>query len=76
MSIFDLRDAVYARLYGLNRNQLRYILDPAGVIKKELKSILDEFEELDDPWTRKPIAAAKPPTSLAKPSVSLWKRRL
>ncbi|MBC7246315.1 MAG: N-6 DNA methylase [Actinobacteria bacterium] len=42
-------DAIYARLYGLNRKQLRYILDPADLTEKELENILDDYEEVDDP---------------------------
>lgn len=42
-------DAVYAKLYGLNRKQLRYILDPADLTEKELENILDDYEEVDDP---------------------------
>lgn len=42
-------DAYYARLYGLTRKQLRYILDPADLTEKELEDILDPWEEVDDP---------------------------
>lgn len=42
-------DAYYAFLYGLNRKQLRYILDPADLTKKELENILDPWEEVSDP---------------------------
>ena len=42
-------DAYYARLYGLNRKQLRYILDPADLTPKELADILDPWEEVVDP---------------------------
>lgn len=42
-------DAYYARLYGLNRKQLRYILDPADLTEKELNDILDPYEEVSDP---------------------------
>lgn len=42
-------DAYYARLYGLNRKQLRYILDPADLTPKELDDILDPYEEVQDP---------------------------
>lgn len=42
-------DAYYARLYGLNRKQLRYILDPADLTEKELEDILDPREEVRDP---------------------------
>ncbi|MDW8077614.1 MAG: hypothetical protein RMJ16_01890 [Thermoguttaceae bacterium] len=42
-------DAYFARLYGLTRKQLRYILDPADLTPKELKDILDPWEEVDDP---------------------------
>ncbi len=42
-------DALYARLYGLTRKQLRYILDPADLTPKELEDILDPFEEVEDP---------------------------
>ena len=42
-------DAYYARLYGLNRKQLRYILDPADLNEGELKDILDPQEEVADP---------------------------
>jgi hypothetical protein len=42
-------DAYYARLYGLNRKQLRYILDPADLTPSELEDILDPWEEIADP---------------------------
>ena len=42
-------DAYYAKLYGLTRKQLRYILDPADLTDKELKDILDPWEEVSDP---------------------------
>ncbi len=42
-------DAYYAKLYGLTRKQLRYILDPADLTEKELSDILDPEEEIDDP---------------------------
>jgi len=42
-------DAIYAKLYGLNRKQLRYILDPADLTEKELEDILDDYEEVEDP---------------------------
>lgn len=42
-------DAYYARLYGLTRKQLRYILDPADLTERELADILDPREEVADP---------------------------
>lgn len=42
-------DAYYALLYGLNRKQLRYILDPADLTQRELEDILDPWEEVTDP---------------------------
>jgi hypothetical protein len=42
-------DAYYARLYGLTRKQLRYILDPADLTPRELTNILDPWEEVRDP---------------------------
>ena len=42
-------DANYARLYGLNRKQLRYILDPVDLTPRELENILDPWEEVTDP---------------------------
>lgn len=41
-------DAYYARLYGLTRKQLRYILDPADLTERELADILDPWEEVRD----------------------------
>ena len=41
-------DALYAHLYGLNRKQLRYILDPADLTPAELEDILDPWEEVTD----------------------------
>ncbi|MBI3910931.1 MAG: hypothetical protein HY320_08350, partial [Armatimonadetes bacterium] len=38
-------DAPYARLYGLTRKQLRYILDPHGLSDRELEDILDPWED-------------------------------
>lgn len=42
-------EAYYAKLYGLTRKQLRYILDPADLTPKELEDILDPWEEIADP---------------------------
>jgi len=50
-------DAYYARLYGLARKQLRYILDPADLTRKELEDILDPWEEVRDPLDEKGYAA-------------------
>ncbi|MAG36468.1 MAG: hypothetical protein CL878_09525, partial [Dehalococcoidia bacterium] len=41
-------DAYYARLYGLNRKQLRYILDPHDLTDRELEDILDDREDSPD----------------------------
>lgn len=41
-------DAYFALLYGLERKQLRYILDPADLTEGELKDILDPTEEIED----------------------------
>jgi len=49
-------DAYYARLYGLTRKQLRYILDPADLTEKELADILDPWEEVTDPLDPKGYA--------------------
>jgi hypothetical protein len=50
-------DACYARLYGLTRKQMRYILDPADLTEKELADILDPWEEVDDPLDPQGYAA-------------------
>ena len=42
-------DAYYAHLYGLNRKQLRYILDPADLTSAELEDILDPWEDVANP---------------------------
>jgi hypothetical protein len=64
-------DAYCALLYGLNRKQLRYILDHADLTRKELEDILDPWDKLMTLSTRKPIASASPSrTSPAKPSAS------
>ncbi len=42
-------DAWYARLYGLSRKQLRYVLDPADLTPGELRDILDDAEEVENP---------------------------
>jgi hypothetical protein len=42
-------DAYYARLYGLTRKQLRYILDPADLTARELDDLLEPWEEVADP---------------------------
>jgi hypothetical protein len=42
-------DAYYAHLYGLNRKQLRYILDPKDLTEEELRNILSDDEEVKDP---------------------------
>jgi hypothetical protein len=41
-------DAYYARLYGLTRKQLRYILDPHDLTDRELADILDPTEDPPD----------------------------
>ena len=41
-------DAYFALLYGLERKQIRYILDPADLTEGELKDILDPAEEIDN----------------------------
>jgi hypothetical protein len=46
-------DAYYARLYGLNRKQLRYILDPQDLTPRELEDILSDYEEVEDPLDEK-----------------------
>jgi hypothetical protein len=50
-------DAYYARLYGLTRKQLRYILDPADLTERELADILDPWEEVSDPLDPQGYAA-------------------
>jgi hypothetical protein len=50
-------DAYFARLYGLTRKQLRYILDPADLTERELEDILDPWEEVDDPLDPQGYAA-------------------
>jgi hypothetical protein len=42
-------DAWYARKFGLNRKQLRFILEPADLTTRELENILNSFEEVNDP---------------------------
>lgn len=49
-------DAYYAKLYGLNRKQLRYILDPADLTASELTDILDPAEEVQNPLDPKGYA--------------------
>ena len=41
-------DAYFARLYGLTRKQLRYILDPHDLTDRELDDILDPSEDAPD----------------------------
>ncbi len=41
-------DAYYAKLYGLTRKQLRYILDPDSLTDHELENILDPAEDPPD----------------------------
>jgi hypothetical protein len=50
-------DAYYARLYGLTRKQLRYILDPADLTERELADLLDPWEEVSDPLDPQGYAA-------------------
>jgi hypothetical protein len=45
-------NAYYARLYGLSRKQLHYILDSADLTRTELEDILDPREEVADPLDR------------------------
>lgn len=42
----DELDTLYTHLYGLNRKQLRYILDHADLIPADLDNILDPWEEV------------------------------
>ncbi|BDG24934.1 Eco57I restriction-modification methylase domain-containing protein [Thermus thermophilus] len=46
-------DAYYAKLYGLNRKQLRYILDPQDLTEGELADLLSPHEEVEDPLDEK-----------------------
>jgi hypothetical protein len=42
-------DAVYARLYGLHRKQLRYILDPHALTAREIATLVtDDTEDAPD----------------------------
>lgn len=50
-------DAYYAKLYGLTRKQLRYILDPADLTPAELEDLLDPHEEVADPLEPQGYAA-------------------
>jgi hypothetical protein len=38
---------------GLNRKQLRYILDPQDLTPRELEDILSDYEEVEDPLDEK-----------------------
>ncbi len=43
-------DAYYAKLYGLSRKQLRYILDPKDLTERELETLVaNDWEEVQDP---------------------------
>ncbi len=43
-------DAYYAKLYGLSRKQLRYILDPKDLTERELETLVEnDWEEVKDP---------------------------
>ena len=42
-------DAWFAARCGLNRKQLRYLLDPADLTPGELRDLMDPAEEVDDP---------------------------
>ena len=43
-------DAYYAKLYGLSRKQLRYILDPKDLTERELETLVaNDREEVEDP---------------------------
>lgn len=46
-------DAYYARLYGLSRKGLRYILDPKDLTERELADLLSPYEEVEDPLDEK-----------------------
>lgn len=55
----------YARLYGLTRKQLRYILDPHGLGERELADILDPWE---DPTAQGPyLLPAEPADGVCVP---------
>ena len=57
-------DAYYARLYGLDRNELRYILDPADVMGEDYPSetfrVLkkNEIQEFGEYRTQRLVLAA------------------
>nr|WP_267461204.1 hypothetical protein [Thermus thermophilus] len=46
-------DAYYARLYGLSRKGLRYIMDPKDLTERELADLLSPYEEVEDPLDEK-----------------------
>ena len=53
-------DAYFAKLYGLNRKQLRYILDPHGLSDAELEDITSDWE---DPTCSGPHLLPENPTT-------------
>lgn len=53
-------DAYFAKLYGLNRKQLRYILDPHGLSDAELEDITSDWE---DPTCSGPHLLPESPTT-------------
>jgi hypothetical protein len=53
-------DACFAKLYGLNRKQLRYILDPHGLSDAELEDITSDWE---DPTCSGPHLLPENPTT-------------
>ena len=53
-------DAWYARLYGLTRDELRYILDPHGLSDAELEDITSDWE---DPTCSGPHLLPENPTT-------------
>ena len=42
-------EVYFAKLYGLSRKQLRYILDPSDLTQQERQDLFDPAEEVDDP---------------------------
>ena len=69
-------DAYYARLYGLNRKQLRYVLDPKDLTERELETLVEnDWEEVKDPLDPDAYEARTKSSTFPSETFSALKRK-
>ena len=69
-------DAYYARLYGLNRKHLRYVLDPKDLTERELETLTEnDWEEVTDPLDPAAYEARAKASTFPSETFSALKRK-